>query len=220
MGRLLDIFTKLHKKTSRDYIARMMDSKIECMEIAKRYDESFWDGDRRYGYGGYKYDGRWEEVARVLIDIYKLDNNSKILDIGCGKAFLLYEIKKILPNCKVVGFDISEYALQNAKEEIKDCLFNFNAKDPLPFGNKEFDLVFSLGTLHNLSVYHLKNAFREMERVANDSYLMVESYRNNKELFNLQCWALTCDSFFSPSEWIWLMREFGYKGDYEFIYFE
>ncbi|MDA3969136.1 class I SAM-dependent methyltransferase [Helicobacter ibis] len=220
MGRILNIFTKLHKKTARDYIARMMDSKIECMEVAKKYDESFWDGDRRYGYGGYKYDGRWEAVARDLIEIYKLGNNSKILDVGCGKAFLLYEIKKILPNCQIVGFDISEYALQNAKEEVKNNLFKFSAKDPFPFGDKEFDLVISLGTLHNLSIYHLKNAFSEMERIAKDSYFMVESYRNNKELFNLQCWALTCDSFFSPSEWIWLMGEFGYKGDYEFIYFE
>lgn len=220
MGKLLNIFTKLHNRTNRDYLSRMVDSKVECMDVAKRYDESFWDGDRRYGYGGYKYDGRWEVIAKELIEIYNLNNGSKILDVGCGKAFLIYEIKKILPECKVVGFDISKYAIDNAKEEIKDSLFEFNAKDPFPFGDNEFDLVLSLGTLHNLSIFHLKNAFKEIQRVSNNSYIMVESYRNNRELFNLQCWALTCDSFFSPSEWIWIMGEFGYSGDYEFIYFE
>ena len=52
------------------------------------------------------------------------------------------------------------------------------------------------------------------------SYLMVESYRNTKELFNLQCWALTCESFFSTKEWIWIFNEYNYNGDYEFIYFK
>jgi hypothetical protein len=49
---------------------------------------------------------------------------------------------------------------------------------------------------------------------------MVESYRNEKELFNLQCWALTAQSFLDEKEWQWLYKEYGYKGDYEFIYFQ
>ena len=40
------------------------------------------------------------------------------------------------------------------------------------------------------------------------------------ELFNLECWALTAESLFHTEEWIWLYKEFGYNGDYEFIYFE
>ncbi|EES89351.1 class I SAM-dependent methyltransferase [Helicobacter canadensis] len=220
MGVLRNIFTKLHQKTKRDYFTRMADSKVECMGIAKKYEKDFWDGDRRYGYGGYKYDGRWEAVARDLIEIYQLNNKSKILDVGCGKAFLLYEIKKILPNIQVVGFDISEYAIKNAKEEVAENLFVYDARSPFPFGDEEFDLVISLGTLHNLALFDLKIAFSEIERVGKQKYIMAESYRNNQELFNLQCWALTCESFLNPSEWIWIAREFGYKGDYEFIYFE
>ena len=49
---------------------------------------------------------------------------------------------------------------------------------------------------------------------------MVESYRSELEQFNLQCWALTAESFFDDEEWVWLYRHFGYTGDYEFIYFE
>lgn len=220
MGRKLEIFTQLHKSTARAYVERMMDSKVECMEIAKKYGAEFWDGDRKYGYGGYRYDGRWERVAKELIEIYGLKQDSKILDIGCGKAFLLYEIKKLLPDCKIVGFDISEYAIQNAKEEIKNSVYVYDAKDPLPFGDGEFDLAISLGALHNLPIFHLKTAICEMQRVAKNKYIMVEAYRNSKELFNLECWALTCESFFRPDEWIWLFKEFGYDGDYEFIYFE
>lgn len=220
MGRLLNIVTPLHKKTKRDYIGRMTDNKIECMKVAKKYGQEYWDGDRRYGYGGYKYDGRWESVARKLIETYNLPDNAKILDVGCGKGFLLYEFKKLLPNCSIVGFDISEYGLKNAKEEIKENLFQYKAQDVYPFGNNAFDLVISITTLHNLHVFELKAALREIERVGKNKYVVVEGYRNEDELFNLECWALTCESFFKPQEWIWLFNEFGYMGDYEFIYFE
>lgn len=220
MGSLLNIVTVLHKRTKRDYIGRMTDNKVECMKIAKKYEKDYWDGDRKYGYGGYRYDGRWEIVAKKLIERYDLSNNAKILDVGCGKGYLLYEIKKLLPGCNIVGFDISEYALENSKEEIKENLFLFKAQDAYPFGDKEFDLVISLTTLHNLHLFEIKNALKEIERVGKNKYIVVEGYRNEDELFNLQCWALTCETFLKPQEWIWIFREFGYTGDYEFIYFE
>jgi SAM-dependent methyltransferase len=220
MGRLLNVITMLHKKTQRDYVGRMTDNKVECMKIAKRYGKDYWDGDRRHGYGGFKYDGRWEAVARRLIDIYKLPDDAKILDVGCGKGFLLYEFTKLLPKAQVVGFDISEYAIENAKEEVRDRLFVYKAQDPYPYGDKEFDLVYSINTIHNLHVYEVLSALQEIERVGKNKFVEVEGYRNEEELFNLQCWVLTGECFLKPQEWIWMFNEFGYHGDYEFIYFE
>lgn len=220
MGKLINIFTKLHTRTQRKYIDRMIDEKIQCMGKAKEYEFDYWDGDRRFGYGGYKYDGRWEGIAKDLIKEYNLTNESSVLDVGCGKAFLLYELKRILPDLKIKGFDISQHGLQEAKEEVKSDLFIHKAQDIYPFEDNEFDLVISLGTLHNLKVYELKSALNEIERVGKNKFVMVEGYRNDTELFNLQCWALTCESFFRPDEWIWMYQAFGYTGDYEFIYFE
>ena len=220
MGQLLNIITPLHKKTSRDYIGRMMDEKAACMEVARRYGRDFWDGDRKYGYGGYKYDGRWQPVAKALIDRYDLADNAKILDVGCGKGFLLYEFKKLLPHSTVAGFDISSYAVDNAKSEVKDSLFVHKAQEPFPFSDNQFDLVLSITTLHNLYTDELKSALQEIERVGRNKYIVVESYRSEMELFNLQCWALTCESFFRPGEWVWLFEQLRYTGDYEFIYFE
>ena len=220
MGRELSIITALHKKTSRDYLKRMSDNKIECMTVARRYDSDYWDGDRRYGYGGYKYDGRWKIVAEKLIAAYNLKDSAHILDVGCGKGFLLHEFKLLLPNALIAGFDISEHAIKNSKEEARGNLFVHSAQSQYPFKGKEFDLVLSITTLHNLYIYDLKAALQEIERVGRNTYIVVESYRDERELFNLECWALTCEAFFTPKEWIWLFKEFGYSGDYEFIYFE
>ena len=221
MGQLLNIVTPLHKRTKRDYLARMVDDKVHCMLKAKEYEADYWDGDRRYGYGGYKDDGRWKPVAQQFIDHYKLGPKSKVLDVGCGKAFLINEIKQLLgPEAEVVGFDISKHGLADAPEAIRPHLFRHRAQDRYPFGDKHFDLVISLGTLHNLRLFELETACQEIERVGKQGYIMLESYRNELEQFNLQCWALTCESFFDTEEWIWLYRHFGFTGDYEFIYFE
>ena len=221
MKKLKNFVTSLHQKTERNYIQRMMDDKIECMKIAKKYGKEYWDGNRRYGYGGYKYmPGRWKPVAELLIKNYNLTNNSQVLDVGCGKAFLLYEMKLLLPNLKISGFDISKHGLVQAQAKISKDLFIHRAQETYPFKDKQFDLVISLGCLHNLKIFELKIALKEIERVGKQGYVMLESYRNEKELFNLQCWALTCESFFDKEEWIWIYKNYGYTGDYEFIYFE
>jgi ubiquinone/menaquinone biosynthesis C-methylase UbiE len=120
----------------------------------------------------------------------------------------------------VCGFDISQHGLDDAPPEVRPALFRYRAQDRYPFGDNHFDLVISLGCLHNLRVFELETALREIERVGLQKYVMVESYRNELEQFNLECWALTAESFFDTAEWIWLYRHFGYAGDYEFIYFE
>ena len=221
MGKLVNYVTPLHKATSRAYIDRMVDDKVHCMLKAKEYEADYWDGDRRYGYGGYKYmAGRWKPVAEALIENYGLTNEASVLDVGCGKGYLLYEMKLLLPRLKVAGFDISKHGLANAKEEIKESLFIHRAQDKYPFEDNEFDLVISLGCVHNLRIFELETALKEIERVGRQGYIMKESYRNEQEQFNLQCWALTCESFFDNEEWPWIYDHFGYTGDYEFIYFE
>ncbi len=215
------IFTPFHKKTRRDYLGRMNDDKPKCMDRARKFEKDYWDGPRRYGYGGYKYIQNLQTpIAKKIIKEYKLNNNSKILDIGSGKGFLIYEIKKLLPGIKVRGFDVSRYGIKNSKKEIKKYLKVGDIKKKTSYKTKYFDLVFSFNCLHNLEIFDLKNALIEINRIGKKKFIVVESYRSSKELFNLQCWALTANAFFSKKEWIWILKEFKYSGDYEFIYFE
>ena len=124
MGVLKNFVNPLHQQTKRNYIERMKNEKVKCSKIAKRYEKEYWDGDRKFGYGGYKYiPGRWKDVAQKLINTYNLKSNSSVLDVGCGKGFLLHEMILLQPKLLVSGFDISRYALTHAKKEIKDKLF-------------------------------------------------------------------------------------------------
>jgi len=221
MGTLLNLVTSLHKQTKRDYLSRMVDDKVTCMRKAKEYEFDYWDGDRRFGYGGYQYlPGRWRPVAEALIEHYGLQPGDKVLDVGCGKAFLLYEMQLLIPELQLVGFDVSAHGLTDCHPDYDGSLFQHRAEDAYPFADQEFDLVISLATLHNLRLFELQSALGEITRVSRRQYVMLESYRNEQELFNLQCWALTAESFLHTDEWIWLYDHFGYRGDYEFIYFE
>ena len=220
----IDLMSVIHKSTTRDYLARVNDPdfpKAKAAALAKKFDFDYWDGDRKICYGGYRYmEGRWEKVARAMVEQYGIKPGDRILDVGCGKGFLLYDFTKVVPGLELHGIDISEYAITNSKEEIRDRLQVGNATE-LPFPDHYFDFVFSITTLHNLHCYDLDKALREVERVGKkNKYICVESYRNEEEKANLLYWQVTCEAFNTPEEWDWWFRQTGYTGDHSFIYFE
>lgn len=217
----IDFLTKIHKRTKRDYLARVNEfPKAKAAEIAKRFDKDYWDGDRKFGYGGYRYDGRWFSVAQAIAEHYGIKKGDKILDVGCGKGFLLYEFTRAVAGVEVAGIDISAYAIHNSHEAVRPFLQVADAA-ALPFKDKSFDLVVSVTTLHNLKCYALDKALREIERVGRGhKYIVVESFRSEEEKTNLLYWQLTCESFYWPDEWQWWFDRCGYTGDHSFIYFE
>ena len=217
----VDFIMGLHNSSKRDYVQRVVDfDKAACAEVAIQYGADYWDGDRQFGFGGYRYDGRWLPIAQAMAKHYGIKPGHKILDVGCGKGFLLYEFTQAVPGVEVVGLDISEYAIENAKEEVKPFIKLGNATS-LPFEDNTFDFIISITTLHNLYNYELKQAIREIQRVGKGSnkHIIVESYRNEQEKVNLLYWQLTCRSFFTPKEWEFVLDENGYEGDYSYIAF-
>ena len=221
----LDFMGQLHNSTPRDYLARVNDPdypKPRAASLAKKWGFDYWDGDRRINYGGYKYiPGRWSGVASSLIEHYNLTDGCRVLDVGCGKGFLIHELKLLNPNLEVFGLDISNYAITHAHATVVKYLCLGTAAD-LPFETDSFDLVISINTLHNLLNYDLAKALAEIDRVslAGRAYLCVESYRNEIEKANLLYWQVTCETFFTPEDWLGFMKGCGSRGDHSFIYFQ
>jgi protein-L-isoaspartate(D-aspartate) O-methyltransferase len=217
----IDFLSTVHKSTKRDYLARVLEvPKAEAAKLAKKWDVEYWDGDRKTGYGGYHYDGRWRKVADAMVRHYGLKPGDRILDVGCGKGFLLYDFTQAVPGVEVAGIDISRYAIEHAKEEVK-TLLQIGSAAKLPYESSSFDLVVSINTLHNLYCYDLYDALKEIERVGRKhKYVCVESWRTEEEKVNLLYWQFTCEMFCSPEEWQWWFQHTGYTGDHSFIYFE
>lgn len=219
----LSIVAENHQSVDRNYLSRVFDvdyPKHKAAKIAKKWGFDYWDGDRRICYGGYHYrPGYWSRVAKLLIETYELTSESKILDVGCGKGFLLYEITMLLPGISVRGVDVSSYAIENSKPEIKQNLVNASAS-MLPFEDLKFDLCFSINTLHNLYNFDLFKALKEIVRVSRNSFVCVESYLTELQKANLIYWQVTCESFYTPDEWKWFFKLAGYDRDFEFIYFD
>lgn len=187
----------------------------EHRKIARQFGKEFFDGDRLYGYGGYSYHPRfWQLTVKRFRDHYKLNENARILDVGCGKGFMLHDFKELMPDIDIAGIDISQYAIDNAMETVAPYLQVGDAKE-LPFPDNSFDLVISINTVHNLKPEECKQACREIQRVSRaHAFLTVDAWRNEKEKEQMLKWNLTALTYMHVDDWKKLFAEAGYKGDY------
>ena len=206
---------ELYPKTKRNLDKRSAQKTDLESAIAKQFGKEYFDGTRIQGYGGYHYHERfWTEVVKDFIKYYGLTKDSKILDVGCAKGFMLHDFKKVLPNIIVEGVDISQYAIDNAIEEVKSFLQVGNAKDLSMFKDNEFDLVISINTVHNLKLDECKQAIREIQRVAKNAFITIDAWRNDDEKERMHKWNLTAETYMHVDDWKNLFAEVGYTGDY------
>jgi ubiquinone/menaquinone biosynthesis C-methylase UbiE len=187
----------------------------ESRKIASRFAFEYYDGDRMYGYGGYYYHPRfWQETVKRFRDHYGLDPSSQVLDVGCAKGFMLFDLKELIPGISVAGLDISAYGIENAVESIRPFLHTGDAKS-LPFEDDSFDLIISINTIHNLALDDCKQALREIQRVSRKhAFITVDAWRNEQEREKFLKWNLTAKTYMHVDDWKKLFHEVGYTGDY------
>lgn len=208
---LLDLYPR--SKRAVDERARLITG--EHRNTARQFGREFFDGARLYGYGGYNYHPRfWTDTVRRIRDYYKLDPDATILDVGCAKGFMLHDFKLLMPNARVEGVDISEYAIENTIEDMKPYVRVGDAKK-LEYPDTAFDLVISINTIHNLPLEECKQALREIQRVArNHAFLTVDAWRNDKEERSMRAWNLTALTYMHVDDWKKLFKDVGYTHDY------
>jgi SAM-dependent methyltransferase len=213
---------KNYPQTKRNPIARQEVKKSTFdhnKKLAKKFEKEYFDETRDTGYGGYNYHPRFfEKVVTDIYQHYNLKEDSAILDIGCGKGFMLYDFKRLYPSLKLAGVDISKYAIENAHSEMTSHLQNANALS-LPFQNNSFDLVISLNTLHNLEGDELELGFNEMMRVSKGPcYVYLDAYRNEEERKLIEQWNLTALTIKHIDQWKEYFDKIGYNGDYYWFF--
>jgi ubiquinone/menaquinone biosynthesis C-methylase UbiE len=203
-----------YPKAKRDYEKRAAEKTLAVIYLAKQFGRDFFDGDRKCGYGGYKYDGRWKSVVKRMKEFYQLADNAAILDIGCAKGFMLHDFKELMPRAQVAGVDVSKYAIDNAMPSVKPFL-KVASTEKLPYQDISFDLVVSRNSIHNLPLERLKTALREIQRVCRgDSYITIDAWRNDQEKENLFKWVLTAETMMHVDDWKKIFAEVEYTGDY------
>jgi ubiquinone/menaquinone biosynthesis C-methylase UbiE len=202
-------------RTRRNVERRLQAKDPRVIEISRRYDEMYFDGPREYGYGGYRYDGRWIPVARDIVAHFRLKSGMRVLDVGCAKGFLVKDLMQVCPGLEAFGLDISEYALRRCPPEATGRLCGGNCMN-LPFPDASFDAVLSINTVHNLDRPDVVRSLREIMRVTREgkAFVQVDSYHTPEQRALFLDWVLTAQFHDYPQGWLQIFAEAGYRGDW------
>ena len=214
-------FWKYYPKSNRKNISGLrVKVSNRLRKKLQKFPKEYFDGKRAHGYGGYYYNPKFfRKIVKAMIKYYKLDNTSKILDIGCAKGFMMYEFKKALPACEIRGIDISRYCKVHALKEIKKYI-NIGTCEKLPYPNKYFDFVVSISTIHNVTKARINRSLKEIVRVCKkNAFVRIKAYKNESERKKINDWNIVAKSNLSEKYWLKLFKKTNYIYDYQFSKF-
>ena len=208
---LLSVYPLLNKR----FVSKNT-RKIENRIIASYRGREFYDGKRDNGYGGFKYDGRWEKIASRIFKHYKLKENAKILQVGSDKGYLLHDFKVISPECSVAGVEVSDYAIKSTLNTVKRYIKKSNFTK-LPFKDNAFDFVIAIGPIYSLNLPDAIKCLKEIKRVGKGkSFITLGSYSNEKDFKLFRYWTLLGSTILDKQEWVKVLKHCKYQGDYKF----
>jgi ubiquinone/menaquinone biosynthesis C-methylase UbiE len=145
---------------------------FEGIDMARRYDQ----GAQRW----------MRYVSKSFVSVVKRWGiaSGKVLDVGTGTGRLAIEFARGIPGVDVVGLDLSDVALELARENAQDdkaplrVAFEKGDAEDMPFEDGTFDLVISSNTLHLVS--NPVKMFDEMARVlAPQGRFLISDFRRS-----------------------------------------
>jgi SAM-dependent methyltransferase len=206
-----------------NYYSKEVKRKTKKISIEKKFlawskGRAFYDGKRSMGYGGYKYDKRWLKLLPKIIKRYKLNSKSKVLDLGCKKGFLIYDLKQLIPGIECRGVEDHIYPIKYAKKDVKSDI-KYSKYYDLPFKNKYFDFIIGFSSIYTYNFGDLISIFKEIKRVSKNNkkiYITVAAYENKSDFLKIMDWTTLSSTILSKKDWFKFFRKVKYNGDYFF----
>lgn len=116
----------------------------------------------------------FNDRLKIAVDYAAINNNSTILDAGCGDGELL----KYLPNFRsYVGVDNENSTINKIKNVLGMGIISFDTQSitELQYGDSVFNVIFALDTLEHLEYLDFNLAIKELLRVLASNRILVVS---------------------------------------------
>jgi len=206
-----------NKKSNKEIRKKLLKSRtIKRKVLANELDFDYYDGDRKNGYGGFKYDGRWKIFLKKIIKRYNLNKNSKVLDISAKKGFFMHDLTLLLPGIKVFGVEDHKYPIMNSMKSVRNNIKFLNSFCDMNYKKDHFDFVHAHNAIYRYSFKDLIKIIRIISKISKKSHITIPAYDNNKERLKFYDWTLHGGVLLKKNKWKQLFNEIGYNGDYYF----
>ena len=214
--RKINLLSEYPKSQTARYVGENLRT-IRHRIVSSYRNKEFYDGNRNYGYGGFRYDGRWKKIAAKISKEYNLGNKSSFLQLGCEKGFLLYDLKNLLPEIEIFGLETSDYAINHSMSDVKKFIKKTNNYLQLNFEDNKFDFVMALGVVYTHNLSDVISCLKEIQRVSKGkSFITLASYKSKKGYWMFKQWTLLGTTILLENEWIEVLKHVDYTGDYFF----
>ena len=184
--------------------------------LANNFGYDYYDGDRENGYGGFKYDGRWKKFLIKIIKKYKLNKNSRVLDISAKKGFFMHDLTLLVPGIKVYGVEDHKYPIITSMKSVKENIKFVKSYCDIDYKADFFDFVHAHNAIYRYSFKDLIKIIKIISKISKKAHITIPAYNNNKERLKFLDWSLHGTILFKKKEWRQLFKELGYDGDYYF----
>ena len=159
---------------------------LKCNELRGFYDAKY---DRQTYMGGrYSY---WShsgvQPERIMDTITRVSASpATVLDYGCGNGAWIDVLSGAFPDASISGLEISEVAIKQAASRFPQCSFQVFEGGRAPYGNDNFDLIYSYHVLEH--VVDLNGTIAEFARILKPG--------------GLACVVLPCGNCGSLEDWV------------------
>ncbi len=150
----------------------------------KNFGFDFFDGNSLgIGYAGYKYKKIYfDKVAKNLIKKFNLTSKSKVLDIGCAKGCLIYDLYR--SGIQVKGLDVSFYAKNKSVPQMKNKI---SLIPNLNFLDEKYDLIISLNVFNYFEYSKIDKVIKAIRENSKNNFLIIETVSSSKNKKNFLC---------------------------------